>query len=109
MKDAKCVVEELELLKKFCEENIAEATTVSVCRVFEGCRVAVVDAIKLIEEQDERIAIMTEGKPEVVMCKDCKYGEKTTKKYREQETYCNGECMGYHSDNWFCADGKRKL
>lgn len=65
MKDAKCVIEELELLKKFCEENIAEAKTVSVCRVFEGCRVAVVDALKLIEEQDERIAIMIEGRETV--------------------------------------------
>ena len=60
MKDAKCVIDELEMLKKFCEENISEAISVCVCRVFEGCRVAVIDAIKLIEEQEERIAIMSE-------------------------------------------------
>ena len=43
------------MLKKFCEDNISEAINVSVCRVFEGCRVAVNDAITLIGEQEEQI------------------------------------------------------
>ena len=55
MKDARVVLEELELLKKFCEDNISEAVSVTVCRVFEGCRVAVIDAITLIKEQEEQI------------------------------------------------------
>ena len=55
MKDARVVLEELEMLKKFCEDNISEAINVSVCRVFEGCRVAVIDAINLIKEQEEQI------------------------------------------------------
>ena len=55
MKDARVVLEELEMLKKFCEDNISEAINVSVCRVFEGCRVAVNDAIMLIKEQEEQI------------------------------------------------------
>ena len=110
MKDAKCVLSELELLKKFCEDNISEAINVTVCRVFEGCRVAVVDAIKLIEEQEERIAIMTESKPEVVMCKDCKH-------YCATPGYCaydriwqknKGHIWGmYCKPDWFCADGER--
>lgn len=81
MKDAKCVIEELELLKKFCEDNISEAISVAVCRVFEDCRVAVVDAIKLIEEQEERIAIMTEGK-------EVKYTPEKGKLYDKEYWLC---------------------
>ncbi len=84
MKDVKCVIEELEMLKKFCEDNISEAISVAVCRVFEGCRVAVIDAIKLIEEQEERIAIMTEGK-------EVKYTPEMGELYREKYWFC-GNC-----------------
>ena len=105
VKDAKVVLEELEMLKKFCEDNISEAINVSVCRVFEGCRVAVNDAIKIIEEQGERIAIMTESKPELVRCKDCKHKEESVSP--SWEAWCNRLHCGCDLD-WFCADGERK-
>ena len=59
------------------------------------------DALDYIAELEERIAIMTEGKPEVVCCKDCKH-------------YYKGNCLSddtiywCREPEWFCADGERK-
>jgi len=48
---------------------------------------ALTDALELLEKQ-----------PEIVLCKDCKK--------RNQHHECK---YGYHSDDWFCADGERKV
>ena len=62
MTDAKNVLTELEMIKKFHESVIDESTNVKEINIFKGCLVAINHAIKLIEEQDERIAIMMEGR-----------------------------------------------
>lgn len=76
-----------------------------------------------IEEMEERLAIVLEGQPEIVRCKDCKHRPKEP----DLETYesgfdlefpegskCPCRCCGdewyswYPADNWFCADGERR-
>ena len=65
------------------------------------------DALVYIEELEERVAIMTEGQPEVVRCKDCKHGERPpTFNYYPNLTWCN-KYERSHDDDWFCADGER--
>ena len=55
------------------------------------------DALKLLKSQ-----------PQIVRCKDCKHGEKTsTFRYYPNLTWCN-KCLQTHGDDWFCADGERK-
>ena len=51
------------------------------------------DALAMLKEQ-----------PHIVRCKDCRYGEKMG---ANTEVYCNYR-PGFHSGDWFCADGERK-
>ena len=39
--------------------------------------------------------------PQIVLCKDCKYGEA----YDDGGVICEAI---WHDDDWFCADGERK-
>ena len=63
------------------------------------------DLQEQIEELEERLAIVLEGQPEIVRCKDCKHGD---------DTIINGKylfktCGGInHEPDWFCADGEAK-
>ena len=54
-----------------------------------------------IEELEERLAIVLEGQPEIVRCKNCKHYKKDT---------CSAVAgMAFPPpDDWFCADGKRR-
>lgn len=63
------------------------------------------DLMRKVEELEERIAIMMEGKPEIVMCKDCKHKEESVSP--SWEAWCNRFHFGCDLD-WFCADGERK-
>ena len=51
-------------------------------------------ALKLLKEQSE-----------IVLCKDCKYGEHMCKPW--SDIICN-QNRATHIPDWFCADGKRK-
>lgn len=66
------------------------------------------DQQREIEELEERLAIVLEGQPEIVRCKDCKYGVKplTFSSY-PNVTWCNQHSTS-HNDDWFCADGIRR-
>ena len=45
---------------------------------------------------------------QIVMCKDCKHGEKVpTFKYYPDVTWCNQHSKS-HNDDWFCADAERR-
>lgn len=63
-----------------------------------------------IEELEERLAIVLEGQPEIVRCKDCKHrgdSEKCVLSAISEEK----DFPLFMLDNrgeWFCADGKRK-
>ena len=66
------------------------------------------DLQRQIEELEERLAIVLEGQPEIVRCKDCKHGEKVpTFKYYPDVTWCN-KYLTSHNDDWFCADGEKR-
>ena len=58
------------------------------------------DQQREIEELEERLAIVLEGQPEIVRCKDCKHYDG------------NGTCMkngiAMLTESWFCADGERR-
>lgn len=54
----------------------------------------ILDAIALLKEQSE-----------IVLCKDCKYGEHMCKPW--SDIICN-QNRATHIPDWFCADGKRK-
>ena len=46
---------------------------------------------------------------ELVRCKDCKHGEKSpTFRYYPNLSWCN-KYERSHEDDWFCADGERKI
>lgn len=48
------------------------------------------------------------GMRPLVLCKDCKHGEKTpTFKYYPLVTWCN-KYLTSHNDEWYCADGERE-
>jgi hypothetical protein len=61
-----------------------------------------------IEELEERLAIVLEGQPEIVRCKDCKKkGNSYLCRFdRDLEEY--GGHRTDADDDWFCADGERK-
>ena len=63
------------------------------------------NAARLIEDQAERIAIMSEHEVAPIRCKDCKNKEKDG--ISEGFHYCNVNGLQV-TDDWFCADGKRK-
>lgn len=58
------------------------------------------DLQKELEELEERVAIMSEGKPDVIRCKDCKYwnGER-------ERCWKIGQ---FTKEDWFCAEAERK-
>ena len=64
MTDVKNTLTELELLKKYHTEIVEESKDGSVIKVHEGCLVAINHAINLIEDMEERIEIMAEGRSE---------------------------------------------
>ena len=66
------------------------------------------DQQREIEELEERLAIVLEGQPEIVRCKNCKYGSKPILFQNYQNvTWCNQHSTS-HNDDWFCADGIRR-
>lgn len=109
MTDAKNVLTELEMIKKFHESIIDESTNVKEINTFKGCLVAINHAITAIEEMEERIAIMSEG---IVRCKDCKHGcycdlTKVLPTGYRNLARCTKTGFAHDAD-WFCADGERK-
>ncbi len=66
-----------------------------------------------IEELDERLGIVLEGQPEIVRCKDCKWGEPTKNAYGEDRIICGNDDTYIDRyitvpADWFCADGERR-
>ena len=106
MTDEKNVLTELEMIKKFHESVIDESTNLKEISIFKGCLVAINHAINLIENMEERIAIMSEGMPEVVRCKDCEHWDITTEECGNSDSVCFRN--GWTKSDWFCADGERK-
>ena len=64
MTDVKNKLTENEMLKKYHTEIVEESKDGSVIKVHEGCLVAINHAINLIEDMEERIEIMMEGRSE---------------------------------------------
>jgi len=58
-----------------------------------------------IEELEERLAIVLEGQPEIVRCKDCKHRFNSCC-YNKKSNRINFGV--YVADDWFCADGERR-
>ena len=57
---------------------------------------------KAIEQEKNDIISMLKEQPQIVRCKDCKYGEPGA---------CGDgvDCDGiWHDNDWFCADGEHK-
>ena len=48
----------------------------------------------------------------LVLCKDCKFGEKAKNGFKEDVIECTNSDLGMMGDchplDWFCADGERK-
>ena len=80
------------------------------------------DALALLKEQEEQIEIKTENfnrlaakvavQPEIVRCKDCKWGERIRnmrgdERIRCRSDYAGIECGYSKEPDWFCADGER--
>ena len=63
------------------------------------------DQQREIEELEERIAIILEGQPEIVRCKDCKYAMNFKNGFKY---ICDKEEIKIRDPNWFCADGERR-
>lgn len=65
------------------------------------------DVLTLLKEQDncENCAIAIEDRQPVVRCKDCKYRDP-----EDHKCDCGHDIQWQlpRSDDWFCADGKRK-
>lgn len=57
------------------------------------------DMQKQIEDLEERLAIVLDGQPEIVLCEDCKH---------HYEHDCEIWNDGVYNPEWFCADGERK-
>lgn len=59
------------------------------------------DALTLLKEQ-----------PEIVRCKDCRYGEQTKNGAGGDCIQCNNDDLwldgNLHLPDWFCADGERE-
>ena len=58
----------------------------------------------LLSVYDDALALLKE-QSEIVLCKDCKYGEHMCKPW--SDIICN-QNRATHIPDWFCADGKRK-
>ena len=50
-------------------------------------------------------AILLEKQPEIVRCKDCKYGEHMCQPW--SDIVCT-QNRATHIPDWFCADGERR-
>ena len=84
MIDRETVIKELENYEPYARAFSNITVTGSI----------VLDAIILLKEQSE-----------IVLCKDCKYGEHMCKPW--SDIICN-QNRATHIPDWFCADGKRK-
>ena len=67
-----------------------------------NCAELVRDALELLKSQ-----------PQIVRCKDCKYGDWSQNIRKEDMIFCyNGDTGiedGYlHEPNWFCAEGEKR-
>ena len=51
------------------------------------------------------ILVLLKEQSEIVLCKDCKYGEHMCKPW--SDIICN-QNRATHIPDWFCADGERK-
>lgn len=61
-------------------------------------------------EFEERIEPLADVEA-VVRCKDCKNASNVMEKPIHPmfgKRWCNGETKGWHSEDWYCADGERK-
>lgn len=50
---------------------------------------------------------------DIVLCKNCRFGEQTTNMRGEERYACNNRFTGIfqdflHEPDWFCADGRRR-
>jgi hypothetical protein len=63
------------------------------------------DQQREIEELEERLAIVLEGQPEIVRCKDCNHRDP-----EDHKCDCGHDIQWQlpRADDWFCADGIRK-
>ena len=83
----------------------------------------VADTVELLEKTDavrkenEKLKFvilsmpnwLNETRPEVVRCKECKYGEPTKNALGEQMVRCEGEFTDWlRYPDWYCADGEKK-
>ena len=76
------------------------------------------DTIELLKEQKkQKFFVDSDGKitplPDVVRCKDCRWGDRSRNGKGEEMILCyNGDTGiedGYlHEPDWFCAEGERK-
>ena len=64
MTDVQNTLTELELLKKYHTEIVEASKDGAIIKIHEGCLVAINHAINLIEDMEERIEIMMEGRSE---------------------------------------------
>ena len=64
------------------------------------------DLQRQIEEMEERLAIVLEGQPEIVLCNDCIHWDRHTEECGNPDSVCfrNGLCK----PDWYCAGGKCK-
>jgi hypothetical protein len=60
------------------------------------------DQQREIEELEERLAIVLEGQPEIVRCKDCAWREYDNCPFNEFSEFYKPD------DDFFCADGERR-
>jgi hypothetical protein len=109
MADSEKVIKGLETCKSVdmtcsdCPYN-GEICTTSLC---DDVLDLMNDQQRQIEELQERLAIVLEGQPEIVRCKDCRW-------WHESEIHKGfGDCgqangIALKSSDWFCADGERK-
>ena len=96
-------VRKAKRIKKGLECCASPVTMCKECPYGVGqCTKVKEDALVYIEELEERVAIMTEGQPEVVRCKDC---------WKRDHDNCPFyDTLDFKPDDeWFCADGEVKL
>lgn len=112
MIDREKVIKGLEEAEIMLEQAADRGGEMAVMRAFK-CYNHVFDALVLLKKQEKQIKNrdeslekaleeikwlrgMMKDQETIIRCKDCKK--------RNQHHECE---YGYHSDDWFCADGKR--
>ena len=113
MADREKVIKELEEVKEYIRTR-SNGSGSKICRLMDVCNAAIIllkeQAQQINEISDEYIDLGREMAklPKVVLCKDCKHGEKPpTFQYYPEITWCNKHSTS-HNDDWFCADGERR-